>query len=245
MPTRRQHPRIGRPGRRGLFVSLFAATSRSVTIGRSENIYGNSISEREGGRYHGPGGSCGLPTLTTADNRGGSSVDSPVDQAAAEEINYGNNNLEWGDGPSSWEEFGHDNDPSVCGVQRLTVAEREADRHWKGHRPVIVTNVTARLGGNAPLEKVSGIFLWHSLSENFLEFLFSRCQVFHRGPAPLLSQILQGPAPCFFDQMMLGYCVCAGRCCCASCCHHWLAVQLYEALYVAAIIWLRELLLTC
>eukprot|EP00579_Thalassiosira_antarctica_P005695 CAMPEP_0201883222 /NCGR_PEP_ID=MMETSP0902-20130614/15220_1 /ASSEMBLY_ACC=CAM_ASM_000551 /TAXON_ID=420261 /ORGANISM="Thalassiosira antarctica, Strain CCMP982" /LENGTH=85 /DNA_ID=CAMNT_0048411957 /DNA_START=29 /DNA_END=282 /DNA_ORIENTATION=- len=41
-------------------------------------------------------------------------------------IDYGNHNLEWEDGPSSWEEFGHDNDPSVCGLPVLTVEEWEA-----------------------------------------------------------------------------------------------------------------------
>lgn len=50
--------------------------------------------------------------------------------------------VEWGDGPSS-REFDHDNDPRVCGVDFLTVAEWEAGRHWEGNRPVMVQNVTA------------------------------------------------------------------------------------------------------
>jgi hypothetical protein len=57
-------------------------------------------------------------------------------------VDYGNHNLEWEDGPSSWEEFGHDNDPSVCGVQLLTVEEWEAGRYWEGKKPVLVTGVT-------------------------------------------------------------------------------------------------------
>ena len=45
-------------------------------------------------------------------------------------IDYGNHNLNWEDGPASWEEFGHDNAPDVCGVPRLTVEEWEAGRYW-------------------------------------------------------------------------------------------------------------------
>jgi hypothetical protein len=59
-----------------------------------------------------------------------------------DEVDYGNHNLEWEDGPSSWEEFGHDNDPSVCGLQVLTVEEWEAGRYWEGKKPVLVSGVT-------------------------------------------------------------------------------------------------------
>ena len=59
-----------------------------------------------------------------------------------ETIDYGNHNLEWEDGPSSWEEFGHDNAPDICGVQVLTVEEWEEGRYWEGGKPVIVKNVT-------------------------------------------------------------------------------------------------------
>ena len=51
--------------------------------------------------------------------------------------------LEWGDGPSSRDEFDHNNDPRVCGVEFLTVDEWEAGRHWERQQPVIVRNVTA------------------------------------------------------------------------------------------------------
>ena len=59
-----------------------------------------------------------------------------------ENIDYGNHNLEWEDGPSSWDEFGHDNAPDICGVQVLTVQEWEEGRYWAGNKPVIVMNVT-------------------------------------------------------------------------------------------------------
>ena len=60
-----------------------------------------------------------------------------------EDIDYGNHNENWEDGPSSWEEFGHENDPDVCGLPRITVEEWEAKRYWEGkYGPVIVMNVT-------------------------------------------------------------------------------------------------------
>mmetsp|Transcript_25972 Transcript_25972/g.55845 ORF Transcript_25972/g.55845 Transcript_25972/m.55845 type:complete len:363 (-) Transcript_25972:131-1219(-) len=59
-----------------------------------------------------------------------------------DEIDYGNHNLDWEDGPTSWEEFGHDNDPSVCSLRFLTVEEWEAGKYWEGDQPVIVKNVT-------------------------------------------------------------------------------------------------------
>lgn len=59
-----------------------------------------------------------------------------------EMIDYGNHNLEWEDGPSSWDEFGHDNAPDICGVQVLTVKEWEEGRYWEGSKPVIVKNLT-------------------------------------------------------------------------------------------------------
>ena len=63
-------------------------------------------------------------------------------QETDEIIDYGNHNLEWEDGPASWEEFGHDNDPSVCGLPVLTVEEWEEGRYWEGNKPVLVKNVT-------------------------------------------------------------------------------------------------------
>ena len=60
-----------------------------------------------------------------------------------ENIDYGNHNENWEDGPSSWDEFGHDNDPDVCGLPRITVEEWEDKRYWEGkYGPVIVMNVT-------------------------------------------------------------------------------------------------------
>lgn len=64
------------------------------------------------------------------------------DDVDDDDVDYGNHNLEWEDGPSSWDEFGHDNDPSVCGLQVLTVEEWEAGRYWEGKKPVLVSGVT-------------------------------------------------------------------------------------------------------
>jgi len=60
----------------------------------------------------------------------------------AGEVDFGNHNREWEDGRASWEEFGHDNDPDVCGLPVLTVEEWEAGKHWERNRPVLVRNVT-------------------------------------------------------------------------------------------------------
>lgn len=64
------------------------------------------------------------------------------DHDDVETIDYGNHNQNWEDGPTSWEEFGHDNDPSICGVPRITVQEWEEGKYWEGKHPVIVLNVT-------------------------------------------------------------------------------------------------------
>lgn len=50
--------------------------------------------------------------------------------------------INWEDAPASWEEYGHDNDPSVCGLERLTVEEWERGKYWNQNKPVIVMNVT-------------------------------------------------------------------------------------------------------
>jgi hypothetical protein len=50
--------------------------------------------------------------------------------------------VEWEDGPSSWDEFGHDNDPDVCGLRVMTAKEWESGRYWEGKEPVLVTGVT-------------------------------------------------------------------------------------------------------
>jgi len=61
----------------------------------------------------------------------------------SEDVDHGNHNEEWSDGPASWEEFGHDNRPELCGLPRLTVEEWEAGEYWTGRAgPVIVRNVT-------------------------------------------------------------------------------------------------------
>ncbi len=50
--------------------------------------------------------------------------------------------MEWEDGPSSWTEFGHDNDDSLCGLRSLTLDKWEGGRHWLGNVPVLVSGVT-------------------------------------------------------------------------------------------------------
>jgi hypothetical protein len=67
-------------------------------------------------------------------------------------VDYGNHNLRWDDGPSSWDEFGHDNDPDVCRMRTMTVAEWESGRHWRNDVPVMVTNVTAGWAANVNWE---------------------------------------------------------------------------------------------
>ena len=72
-----------------------------------------------------------------------SSVKSNHQEAEDEtQIDYGNHNVEWEDGHASWDEFGHDNDPNVCGIPVLTVEEWERGKHWEGNRPVLVKNIT-------------------------------------------------------------------------------------------------------
>ena len=48
----------------------------------------------------------------------------------------------WEDAPASWGEFGHDNDPGVCGIPVLSVEEWEEGRYWEREEPVLVRNVT-------------------------------------------------------------------------------------------------------
>ena len=58
-------------------------------------------------------------------------------------IDYGNHNQEWEDGPTSWSEFGHDNSPEICGLPIISVVEWEEKRWWEGKLgPCIVKNVT-------------------------------------------------------------------------------------------------------
>mmetsp|Transcript_23489 Transcript_23489/g.38736 ORF Transcript_23489/g.38736 Transcript_23489/m.38736 type:complete len:360 (-) Transcript_23489:128-1207(-) len=48
----------------------------------------------------------------------------------------------WEEAPASYEEFDHDNHPSVCRLPVVTVEEWEKGRMWEGETPVIVKNVT-------------------------------------------------------------------------------------------------------
>jgi hypothetical protein len=68
------------------------------------------------------------------------------------DIDYGNHNTQWSQGPSSWEEFGHTNDPSVCKLQTITVDEWERGKYWRGNVPVMVMNVTTNWDANVHWE---------------------------------------------------------------------------------------------
>ena len=71
------------------------------------------------------------------------SIIATVNSQQEEEIDYGNHNQEWEDGPTSWTEFGHDNAPEICGLPIISVAEWEEKRWWEGKLgPCIVKNVT-------------------------------------------------------------------------------------------------------
>ena len=48
----------------------------------------------------------------------------------------------WGDSPASWEEFGHDNDKTICRLPIISVEEWEKGEYWLKQEPVIVKNVT-------------------------------------------------------------------------------------------------------
>ena len=71
------------------------------------------------------------------------SIIATVNSQQEEEIDYGNHNQEWEDGPTSWTEFGHDNSPEICGLPIISVTEWEEKRWWEGKLgPCIVKNVT-------------------------------------------------------------------------------------------------------
>ena len=59
-----------------------------------------------------------------------------------DDIDYGNHHLNWEDGTTSWDEFGHDNSPDMCNLPILTVEEWEAGKYWERDQPAIVRNVT-------------------------------------------------------------------------------------------------------
>ena len=67
--------------------------------------------------------SCFTVNCTTSDERNNIIDDDE------ENIDYGNHNENWEDGPSSWDEFGHDN--THCNVKVLTVEEWEAGKYCK------------------------------------------------------------------------------------------------------------------
>ncbi len=79
--------------------------------------------------------------ITTPDWDSGD-PDRPSTDEVDPSIDYGNHNLNWDDGPASWEEFGHDNDPNVCGIRYMSMEEWEEEKGWEGDRPVIVRNAT-------------------------------------------------------------------------------------------------------
>ena len=52
----------------------------------------------------------------------------------------------WGESPASWEEFGHDNDKTICRLPIISVEEWEAGQYWLKQEPVIVKNATKGWG---------------------------------------------------------------------------------------------------
>jgi len=68
------------------------------------------------------------------------------------DIDYGNHNTKWSQGPSSWEEFGHANDPDICRLRTITLDEWERGKYWRYNVPVMVTNVTADWDANVNWE---------------------------------------------------------------------------------------------
>jgi hypothetical protein len=52
----------------------------------------------------------------------------------------------WEESPASWEEFGHDNDKSICRLPIISVEEWEKGQYWLRQEPVIVKNVTKGWG---------------------------------------------------------------------------------------------------
>lgn len=77
-------------------------------------------------------------TASTTENRSEANGD----------IDYGNHNTKWSQGPSSWEEFGHANDPNICRLQTITLDEWERGKYWRYNVPVMVMNVTADWDAN-------------------------------------------------------------------------------------------------
>ena len=77
-------------------------------------------------------------TASTTENRSEANGD----------IDYGNHNTKWSQGPSSWEEFGHTNDPNICRLQTITLDEWERGKYWRYNVPVMVMNVTADWDAN-------------------------------------------------------------------------------------------------
>ena len=147
------------------------AAAALLLLGREEGgagaaPEGGDVGEKEGGSYHGKiddgpddGGLLDNETLAAVVARLKAKIDvddddgDVVDEAGggggvAAGVDYGNHNLAWEDGPSSWEEFGHDNDPSVCRMPTITVDEWESGRYWRGNQPVMVANVTAGWAAN-------------------------------------------------------------------------------------------------
>jgi hypothetical protein len=52
----------------------------------------------------------------------------------------------WEDSPASWDEFGHDNDKTICRLPIISVEEWERGQYWLKQEPVIVKNVTVGWG---------------------------------------------------------------------------------------------------
>lgn len=90
----------------------------------------------------GSGGEDGAaPSCPDADAPSSSALNTPP--AAPYTLQYpGLKYATWEGAPSSADEFDHDNDPSVCRLQIISVEEWEEGRYWEYEEPVIVRGVT-------------------------------------------------------------------------------------------------------
>ena len=87
------------------------------------------------------------PSYSSDELDGGSNrFTNPYELELDDNADYGNHNKKWEDGPSSWEEFGHDN--SNCRLEHITIEEWEAGKYWERGNPVIVTGVTKEWAAN-------------------------------------------------------------------------------------------------
>ena len=134
MATSREDRRRPRPVGRLSLAALLTALS-IVRIRASEETVSSGRPQPTSLGTVGVAGTSNMKAASESNN--GDNYDVPRED---EQIDYGNHNTKWEDGPSSWEEFGHDN--ANCNMAHITVQEWEEGKYWTRGRPVIVTGVT-------------------------------------------------------------------------------------------------------